>query len=300
MGWIKRIGLFLAVNLLVVTTISILLQIFHVQPFLTRQGLDVGSLLAFCLIWGMGGAFISLALSKVMAKWMMGVQVIDPNTNDPTLRDLVQTVYSLSRQAGLAAMPEVGIYSSPEVNAFATGPTKSKALVAISTGLLQRMRKEGIEGVLGHEISHIANGDMVTMTLIQGVVNAFVMFFARLIAFVLVRGMSRSKDDDSINPLAYNAVVLVLQIVFMILGSLVVAWFSRYREFRADAGGARLAGREKMVAALQSLQRFYEARDPSHEQEALQTLKISSHSGLFRLFATHPPLEERIARLQQG
>src|SRR5690606_37107750 len=179
MAWAKRIFLFLAVNALVVITISTLMRLFGVEPYLQANGLNLESLAVFCLLWGMGGAFISLGLSRIMAKWMMGVKVIDPNTTDSNAQELVQTVYRLARAAGLSKMPEVGIYQSPEVNAFATGPTKARSLVAVSTGLLQRMRQDEVEGVLAHEVAHIANGDMVTMTLVQGVINAFVMFLAR-------------------------------------------------------------------------------------------------------------------------
>jgi heat shock protein HtpX len=302
MAFFKRIFLFMAVNLLVVLTISLLLNPFGVRPYLTAYGIDYQQLMVFCLIWGMGGAFISLALSRVMAKWMMGVKVIDPQTREPELQELVQTVYRLAQAAGLPKMPEVGIYNSGEVNAFATGPTKSRALVAVSSGLLTRMGRDEIEGVLGHEISHVGNGDMVTMTLIQGVVNAFVMFLSRAIAFAIMQG-TRSRDDDRrgvSSPFLYYIVQFVLEIVFMILGSIVVCWFSRWREYRADAGGARLAGRQSMIGALQALARMHEMVDPS-AQPAVQALKISSRgTGLFRLFSTHPPLEERIARLEAG
>ncbi|HAR43341.1 MAG TPA: protease HtpX, partial [Bdellovibrionales bacterium] len=189
MAWFKRISLFLLVNFLVIITISVILKLLGIQPYLTAYGIDYGNLMAFCLVWGMGGAFISLALSRIIAKFAMGVKVIAPDTHDPALQDLVQMVHQLAKSAGLPAMPEVGIYNSPEVNAFATGPTKSRALVAVSTGLLQRMHRAEVEGVLGHEIAHVANGDMVTMTLIQGVVNAFVMFLARAIAFALAQAM---------------------------------------------------------------------------------------------------------------
>jgi heat shock protein HtpX len=249
----------------------------------------------------MGGALISLALSRVMAKWMMGVQVIPPDTRDSELRELVQTVYGLARSAKLTTMPEVGIYDSPEINAFATGPTKSRALVAVSSGLLQRMNQEQMRGVLGHEVTHIANGDMVTMTLIQGVVNAFVMFLSRVIAFALT--MNKNDNDNrssSSPPFAYYAVQMVLEIVFMIFGSMVVAWFSRYREFRADAGGARLAGKESMINALQALQRTFDEVDPT-AQPAIQSMKISSKpGGIMKLFSSHPPLEVRIERLQKS
>lgn len=301
MAWMKRIFLFVALNILVMLTITILLRIFNVGPYLTSYGIDYGNLAAFCLIWGMGGAFISLALSRIMAKWMMGVQVIDPNTRDPELQWLVQTVYNLARSAHLGTMPEVGIYDSPEVNAFATGPTRSRALVAVSSGILGRMNREEIEGVLGHEITHISNGDMVTMTLLQGVVNAFAMFLSRIIAFAISQAM-RDRDDRNrgMSPFASIAIQMVLEVVFMLLGSIVIAWFSRYREFRADAGGARLAGRENMINALEALRRTFDYVDPN-AQPAVQSLKINGRPrGLMALFASHPPLEERIARLQTG
>jgi heat shock protein HtpX len=299
-AWGKRIFLFLLLNLLVVVTLSILTSVLGIRPYITAYGIDYSALMGFCLVWGMGGAFISLGLSRVMAKWMMGVQVIDPQTRDPELSALVDTVHNLARSAGLPRMPEVGIYDSPEVNAFATGPTKSRALVAVSTGLLHRMGRAEVEGVLGHEVAHVANGDMVTMTLLQGVVNAFVMFLARAIAFALAQAMTRDREGRG-GGMSYGVYYLtqfVLEIVFMILGSLVVAAFSRFREFRADAGGARLAGRENMVRALQALQRTFEIQDPQ-PREAVAALKISGHpKGIFRLFSTHPPLSERIARLE--
>src|SRR4051794_33069246 len=195
MAFMKRIVLFLALNFVVMITISVILSVLGIRGYITSAGIDYSQLMAFCLVWGMGGAFISLALSRVMAKWMMGVQVIDPNTRDPDLQQLLQTVYQLSRSAHLPALPEVGIYDSPEVNAFATGPTKSRALVAVSTGLLSRMSQDELEGVLGHEIAHVANGDMVTMTLLQGVVNAFAMFLSRAIAFAIAQSMRGDRDD---------------------------------------------------------------------------------------------------------
>lgn len=293
MAWLKRIFLFALVNLLVVVTISITLNLLGVRPYLSARGIDYGALLAFCLVWGMGGAFISLALSRVMAKWAMGVQVIDPREATGAAADLVRTVHHLAERAGLPAMPEVGVYESPELNAFATGPTKSRALVAVSTGLLAAMDRGELEGVLGHELTHVANGDMVTMTLIQGVVNAFVMFLARVIAFV----WTRSSDREDNRGMQY-LITIVFEIVFSLLGSMVVAAFSRWREYRADAGGARLAGREKMIAALQGLQRRYE---PFDQKPAYATLKIAGKSGGFvALFASHPPLEERIERLRSA
>lgn len=298
MAFAKRILLFLAVNFLVVMTLSIILNLFHIQPFLKGYGLDIPSLLLFCLIWGMGGAFISLALSRQIAKWMMGVRIIDRQTNDPDLRRLVATVQQLSRDAHLP-MPEVGIFESPEPNAFATGPTKNRALVAVSSGLLRRMSQNELEGVLAHEIAHISNGDMVTMTLIQGVVNAFVMFLARILASIF-SGMGRGRDQGSSGSyLSYTMFVFVFEIVFMLLGSMVICWFSRFREFRADRGGANLAGKDKMIAALESLQKMINIHDPQTDKPAFQAFKISTRqkSGLMSLFATHPPLEERIKRL---
>lgn len=300
MAMFKRIFLFLALNFVVMMTINIILNVLGIRGGISTYGIDYSQLMAFCLIWGMGGAFISLALSRVMAKWMMGVQVIDPNTRDSDLQQLVQMVHNLARSAHLPAMPEVGIYESPELNAFATGPTKSRALVAVSTGLLNRMSTDEIQGVLGHEVTHIANGDMVTMTLLQGVVNAFVMFLARILAFAAATALRGDRDDRRGSDFSYPIFYItqfVLEIIFMIIGSMIVAWFSRLREYRADAGGARLAGRENMVQALQALQRAYELNDPS-AQPALQAMKISGGKSFLQLFSSHPPLDERIARLR--
>jgi heat shock protein HtpX len=306
MVWFKRIALFLITNILVIITISVVLNLLGVQPYLGARGINYGSLMAFCLVWGMGGAFISLLLSKVMAKWMMGVKVIDPETTyDSSLRQLVNTVHLLARQAGLLTMPEVGVYESPEINAFATGPTKNRSLVAVSSGLLNSMDQRSLEGVLGHEIAHIANGDMVTMTLLQGIVNAFVMFAARAIAFAIdnfLRG-DRDREGGGLGQIGYMLTVFVLEMVFMLLGSIVVASFSRWREFRADKGGAQLAGREKMIAALRSLQRVTEINMAPESQgaPAYAAMKISSNKTTFMsLFSTHPALDDRIARLEQG
>jgi len=298
----KRIFLLVAVNILVMVTITVILGLLRVQQYFPRGGLP--ELAVICLVWGFTGAFISLALSRLMAKWMMGVQVIPAETGDPGLRQLVETVHGLARAAGLPKLPEVGIYESDEVNAFATGPTRSRALVAVSTGLLRRMGSAEVEGVLGHEITHVANGDMVTMTLIQGVINAFVLFLSRVLAFVIGQAMRSRDDRDSGGGALQYLLVIVFQIVFSILGSIVVCWFSRWREFRADAGGARLAGRSNMINALRALQRLHEpevAAAEAQQHQAFQALKISGpRSGFLALFASHPPLEERIARLQQG
>jgi heat shock protein HtpX len=283
----KRVVLFLAVNMLVLLTISITLQLLGVGPYLTARGIDYGSLLAFCLVWGMGGAFVSLALSRVMAKWTMGVELLEPDSGHP----LVALVRRLAERVGIP-LPEIGVYRSPEPNAFATGPTRGRALIAVSTGLLESMNEAELEGVLGHELSHVANGDMVTMTLLQGVVNAFVMFIARVVAFALSRSSERENGYAT-----RRLTVVVLEIVLGFFGMIVVAWFSRWREFRADAGSARASGKEKMIAALEALRRRFEPRDA---QPAYAALKIAGGrgGGLLALIATHPPLEERIAALR--
>jgi heat shock protein HtpX len=300
MALVRRIFLFLVINLCVVVTLSLVLNLFNVRPFLNAYGLDMQSLLIFCLVWGMGGALISLSLSKVMAKWMMGIRTVDPHTSDPELKRLLTTVQSLARDAGLSEVPEVGVYESREVNAFATGPTKRRSLVAVSRGLLEKMGQRELEGVLAHEITHIANGDMVTMTLIQGIVNAFVMFLARILAYAL-SGLGRGRQQGSTpSYFGYMMLVFVFEITFMLLGSIIIAFFSRLREYRADRGGADLAGKDKMIAALQALMQLQKIRDPASEKPAIETMKISAHgkSGLILLFASHPPLSERIARLQ--
>lgn len=301
MAMVKRIFLFLLVNILVVTTISITLSLLGVRPYINAYGIDYEQLAIFCLVWGMGGSFISLLMSRFMAKMMMGVKVIDPNTRDADLQDLVQTVHHLARSAGLSTMPEVGIYDSPDLNAFATGPSKSRSLVAVSTGLLQRMNKSEVEGVLGHEIAHIANGDMVTLTLIQGVVNAFVMFLARVLAFAVSQAL-RSKDDEGgRSHFMEYLMITVFEIFFSVLGMMVVAWFSRLREFRADSGGAKVAGRDKMIAALQALQRAYGSPigELDETPPQMKAFQISTRKGGFlSFFSTHPPLEQRIAALE--
>lgn len=292
----KRVFLFVTVNILVMVSLSFAYSI--IAQFLGLPQGGMGFLIVFCTVFGFGGAFISLLISKWMAKKMMGVQVIDPRTNDPQMRWLVERVHEYSRAAGLPKMPEVGVYNSPEVNAFATGPSKSDSLVAVSTGLLQRMDKDEVEGVLGHEVAHIANGDMVTMTLIQGVINAIVLLLARVVANIVTSAMN--KDNESSNPFVYMGVVFLFEMVFSLLGMIVVNHFSRAREFRADTGGARVAGRDKMIRALQRLQNTTGLVEP--EQEALASLKIAGKkkSALAFLFSTHPPLEDRIRALERA
>lgn len=299
MAFAKRIVLFLVINFLVMLTIFFVVRIFNIQPYLSQYGISYLQLLIFCLIWGMGGAMISLALSRVMAKWMVGVKLIDEKTKDPELRALYQTVEALAQKARLPEVPQVGIYDSPELNAFATGPTKRRSLVAVSTGLLNKMTKEQVEGVLAHEITHVSNGDMVTMALLQGVVNAFVMFLARILAFV-VSGFGREGEKRSSHT-SFVLFTFLFEMVFMLLGTMVVCWFSRFREFRADSGGAELAGKKKMISGLEALKAFMERRDPATDMPSLETLKISTPQkrGLAHLFSTHPPLEDRIARLRE-
>lgn len=284
----KRIFLFILTNILVVLTISILLNLLGVRPYMTANGIDMQQLAVFCLVWGMTGSLISLAISRMMAKWTMGVRVIPRTSSEHAW--LVMMVEQLARKAGLTTMPEVGIYESPEVNAFATGPSRNRSLVAFSTGLLNSMNQNEIEGVAGHEIAHIANGDMVTMTLLQGVVNAFVMFFARIIAW----GISQNVREENRYMTQY-LVTFLLEMVLGILGMIVVCSFSRYREFRADRGGAQYAGKQDMIAALQRLASNTRRYD---EAPAMAAFKISG--GVGQLFSTHPPLEKRIAALQSA
>ena len=291
----KRIFLFLLTNLAIVLTLSIVLSVLGVGRYISPDGtLNIEALAIFCFVWGMGGAFISLALSRVMAKWAMGVQVIEPNTSNAQGQLLLQTVGRLARSANIP-MPEVGVYASPDINAFATGPTRSRSLVAVSTGLLEKMDRSEAEGVLGHEVSHIANGDMVTLALIQGVVNTFVIFLSRVIGHLVDRIVF--KVERGHGP-AFWITAIIAQVVLGILATTIVMWFSRQREFRADAGGARLAGREKMIAALERLKLNYEGPAQLPDQIAAFGISGGVSRGLKRLFMSHPPLDERIAALR--
>ena len=290
----KRIFLFLATNVAIMITLSIVLSLVGFTGYFRAGSLDYVALMMFSLVWGFGGAFISLLMSRWLAKMAMGVQLVDGRTGHADLDWLFQTVEQLTRKAGLP-MPEVGVYESPEVNAFATGSSKRSSLVAVSSGLLRSMRREETEAVLAHEVTHIQNGDMVTMTLIQGVVNAFTLFFSRVIANII-----RQVVDERISHLVFFISTIVFDIVFSLLGMVVVGWFSRAREFRADAGAAVLSGRGNMIAALQRLAANQALVD--NRQPQLATMKISGGkpTGLRLLMATHPPLEERIAALQRG
>ena len=296
---LKRIMIFFAVSLLISITVSALMTMLGVGHYIANGALQYGNLFILCLLWGMVGSFISLMMSKLMAKWFMGVQIV---TENGPHAGIVQKVHRLARRAGLDKMPEVGIYQSPEVNAFATGPSRNNSLVAVSTGLLGRMDDTEVEGVLAHEVAHIANGDMVTMTLVQGIVNAFVMFFARIVAFALTQAMRKDDDDAPVSPFVTHMIVMVLDIVFGILAAPIVAWFSRYREYRADKGGASLAGKEKMIAALESLRRAYPQLEESEAKANpnFRSMQISSKTTVMKLFSSHPPLEERIAALRSS
>jgi heat shock protein HtpX len=268
--------------------------------YLTSSGINYNSLMIFCLMWGIGGSLISLLISKQLAKWSMGVRII---TNvDTEHRKIVEMVHRLASKAGLPQMPEVGIYESDDLNAFATGPSKSNSLIAISTGLRYKMNEDEIEGVLAHEVAHIANGDMVTMALVQGVVNAFVMFLSRIMAFSISQAMRKDDDDSPVSPLVNGVITFALDIVLGLLALPLVAWFSRYREFRADRGGADLAGTPKMIAALEMLKSTYsESEDVQAEtSQAFRAMQISSRSRMIKLFSTHPPLEERVMALKNG
>ncbi|MBL7664493.1 MAG: protease HtpX [Bacteriovoracaceae bacterium] len=293
----KRIMLFAVMNILVVVTFSVISNLLGLNHYITAQGIDYQSLLVFCLLWGSVGSFVSLMLSKFMAKMAMGVKIV--TTNDPNYAQIVSRVHQLAQAAGLQKMPEVGVYESPEVNAFATGPSKNNSLVAVSTGLLRHMNTNEVDGVLAHEIAHVKNGDMVTMALLQGVINAFVMFFARIAAFALnnfLRGNS-DRENSGLGHIGQYFVVIIFEILFGFLGMFILAYFSRYREFRADKGGAQLAGTNNMVAALEKLKQNFSRVDDSVEN--LRAMKISSRKGLMNFLSTHPSLDDRIAALRK-
>ncbi|NNF66541.1 MAG: protease HtpX [Gammaproteobacteria bacterium] len=286
----KRITLFAMTNIAVLLVLGIIMRLFGIDRMVDQSGtVNFQALMVFSLVWGMAGSLISLAISKWSAKRMAGCRVIETPGNE-TERWLLQIVRRQAENAGIN-MPEVAIYDSPVINAFATGARRNNALVAVSTGLLQAMSKDEAEAVLGHEISHVANGDMITLTLIQGVLNAFVIFFSRIVAYAVNRGSDRGG-------MSFFMVSMVMQVLLGFLATMIVRWFSRYREFRADEGGANLAGRQKMISALQ---RLGQNSNPSDLPQQMAALGISGNvkSGLRKLFATHPPLAERIQHLQR-
>ena len=285
----KRIVLFLVTNLAIMLVLSVTLRMLGVDRFMSANGLNVGMLLIFSLVVGFGGSFISLLMSKPIAKWSTGAQLIN-GSEGPEQRWLVDTVQRLAQRAGIG-MPEVALYEG-EPNAFATGAFRDSALVAVSTGLLQSMTREEVEAVLGHEVAHIANGDMVTLTLIQGVVNTFVVFLARVVGYVVDRVILKNERDVGIG---YYVTVFACEIMFSVLASIIVAWFSRQREFRADAGSANLLGNGRpMINALARLGGL----QPGALPQAVASAGITNVPGFMALFSTHPPVEQRIAALQ--
>ncbi|WP_407276676.1 protease HtpX [Halothiobacillus sp. DCM-1] len=295
----KRILLFLLTNLAVMLVLTIawfvISKVFGLGATMSKDGINYGSTLVLAAVFGFGGSLISLMMSKWMAKRSVGAEVIEQPRNEAE-RWLLQTVERQAKLAGIG-MPEVAIYDSPEINAFATGASRNHALVAVSTGLLANMTRDEAEAVLGHEVGHIANGDMITLTLIQGVVNTFVIFFARIVGYFVDRVLLKNQDDAP--GIGFYVATIVAEIVFGILASIIVMWFSRQREFRADAAGARFAGRQKMIAALERLKLNYET--PAQLPAQMTAFGISGHQGSFgRLFMSHPPLDERIAALRNA
>lgn len=287
----KRIIYFLATNVAIMLVLSVTMRLLGVEPYLNANGLDLSNLLAFAAIMGFGGAFISLAMSKWSAKRMSGAVVIE-EARTPTEIWLVKTVRQQADAVGIK-MPEVAVFESPEVNAFATGMTKNSSLVAVSTGLLNAMTKDEAEAVLAHEVSHIANGDMVTLTLIQGVVNTFVMFLSRVIGYTVDKVIF--KTERGTGP-AFFITMIIAELVLGVLASIIVMWFSRQREFRADAGAAKLSGRGKMIAALERLQAQH---TPSALPKQMAAFGISGGGGFAKLFSSHPSLDDRIEALRQ-
>ena len=288
----KRIALFALTNLAVILVLSVVARLTGLDAWLAVHGSNLTSLLVFAALFGFGGSFISLAMSKFMAKRSMGVQVIGQNP-DPTEQWLLSVIQRHAQAVGVG-MPEVGIFNSPEPNAFATGASRNSALVAVSTGLLQGMNRQEVEAVLGHEMTHVANGDMVTLALVQGVLNTFVIFLSRVIGNIIDRAVFRSEDGRGV---ASFFTVIVLQLLLGILANMIVMWFSRQREFRADRGGARLSGTPNMIAALEELKQVHEPL-PAKQFAAFGIADGSSPGALARLFMSHPPIDERIAALR--
>jgi len=292
MAFMKRIFLFLITNIAVVAVFMTVVSVFGIDTaYLTPNGLNLQALAVVALFFGMISSIVSLLLSKTMAKWMMKVKIIkNPQGNQEV--ELVQMVKHLADQANIG-MPDVGIYPSNEINAFATGWRKNNALVAVSSGLLQAMNKDELEGVLAHEMAHVKNGDMVTMTLIQGVINAFIIFGARVAAYAVMKTIA--KDNEAVGGLAYWGISILFEIFFGIIASTIVMAFSRWREFGADYGGAQLSSKKKMVAALKFLQSHHQV---SNENKSFATMKMNGNSAFMKLFSSHPPLEKRIQTLQ--
>jgi len=299
MAFLKRIGLWLLTNVLVITLITIVFQVFNLEPYLAQNGINYTSLAIFCFLWGTFGSLISLFMSKRMAIWSAKVQVIKQpkNQTEQKLMNMIQKIAQIKN----LPMPEVGIYNSPEVNAFATGWSKNHSLVAVSTGLLTKMNDDEVEGVMAHEMAHIENGDMVTMTLLQGVMNAFVMFLSRVAAYVIAGLLG--KDGKEVGRGMYSLIVIVSQIVLGLLSSLVIYGFSRHREYKADYGSATAVGKRKMIAALKALQRIHQPKVEgmkNYEVMKISSMQGRSKRGFKDLFRTHPRLEDRIRALEMA
>lgn len=296
----KRIALFFALNFVIVLTISTLLSLLNIGPYLTHYGLNLYSLSIFCLIWGMMGSLIALVFSRQIAKWTFSLKIIDPRQEtNPAFTQIYHTVVKLTQKIGLLEVPQVAIFHSPQANAFATGPSKRSSLIALSTGLLENLTQEEIEAVIGHELAHISNGDMVTMSLLQGLVNAFVMFLARIAAF-FVSGLLKDQKKQASSTTFYLFTIL-FEIVFMMGGALILAGFSRFREYRADKGSAEILGAGPMIAALTRLKSLEAEgsykKDPRLEEAA--AIMIARPKKTFALFSTHPSVEKRIAKLKE-
>lgn len=300
----KRIFLFFLTNVLVVLAVSLIVNALGLRPYLSAQGIDYGSLLIFCFLLGFGGALVSLAMSRWTAKWSMRVSVIDPaRPGSEAERRLVARITDLCRRAGLDTLPEIAIYESPEVNAFATGPSRRRSLLAISTGLLNAMDSKAVDGVIGHEITHIVNGDMVTMTLLQGLVNTFVIFVSQIL-LIAIESATSGRDENGrrrggLGFFAQMILIQVLESVLFLLASPIIYWYSRRREYRADWGSADLTGRETMIHALEQLKAATQVVD--NRAPSLSTFKINGRGrGLAQLlFASHPPIDARIEALKQ-
>lgn len=301
----RRVFLFLGLNFAVVITVSILAQIFHISPYLHKYGINYQELALFCFIWGMCGAGISLLLSKKIAQWSLKIRSISKNSTNPQEIFLYTTVKHLAIQASLP-MPEVGIFSSKEPNAFATGPTKRHALIAVSSGLMEKLSPDEIEAVIGHEITHIANGDMVTMALLLGVSNVFVLFFSKIFAYLFSSFLLKGKNSHSSSqsPFLYYIFTIIFEIIFMFVGSIILAYFSRLREYKADRGSASLLGKGPMISALKRLEDIYcleknKGKKLLSQESSLSALFIFGGKSWTQLFSTHPSIEKRIAMLNQ-
>ncbi len=298
----KRIFLFLGLNILIVASISILCDLIGLRPYITKTGLDFEALAIFCIIWGMTGSFISLLLSKKIAKWMLSIKILNPSHNSPNHeKKLCNMVQDIAMKAHLTDVPEIGIFSSSGCNAFATGFSKKSSLIAVSTKLLETLSDEELEAVIAHEMTHIVNGDMVTMSLLQGVINAFVMFLSRVFAYGITSAMNKDNKKNTGHSLSYFLFTMLFELVFISLGSILLCYFSRKREFSADAGGAHLTSKNKMIGALKALDTAITLDKNEFEKQksfAAMMIRPSKPKSFSKLFSTHPTIEERIEHLE--